>query len=516
MIPRSKMAIIAICFALGIAAAANLHPVVWICIASVAAFCLILLAKKIPRFTVLIGASVYILGAVYYTNGLKIPSDDVSRFAFRAESFEGVIASDPESNEDRIRLVCRVERVNVRGKWHKASGQIMVNLYPSPEDTLPTLDYGDQVRLEAVPYPPRDPTNPGQFSWRDYLARQSIYSCAYVNGSSQVHVIKSRKGNILLSAALKAKHYMVRSIARITPKREASVLTGMVLGTYSYLPKDTLYNFQRTGTLHLLAASGFNCYILLILSMPILKRTSIMPKYRNEFVIILVGMYLLMVGPKPSLIRASLMAFLLLMAPLVKRVPNTKTLFFVASTIILAFNPSYLFDIGFQLSFSAVWALISVAPVIESILTRTGVISKNDNKKQTGRFVWLSKLSSEAAGAGVATLSITLFTAPIVAYYFNYFSLVSLPANMALALGVPILFTVGLLSPALALIPVVGAIIGSIGGMVTHAMLWIVDFLGSWEHAVIAVRTPGLPAIVGYYMILHAVLSYARSRFAAR
>ncbi len=427
-----------------------------------------------------------------------------------------MVASDPENVGDKTRLICRVERVNVYGKWRRASGQVMVNLYPNEERPLPNLDYADQVRLDVVPYPPRDPTNPGQFSWKGYLARQSIYSCAYVNSSSQVHILKSKKGNVFLYAALKAKHYMIRSIARIIPEREATVLAGMVLGTYSYLPKEILNNFQRTGTLHLLAASGFNCFILVFLSMPVLKRIGIMPKYRNEIVIILVGMYLLMVGPKPSLIRASLMAFLLLIAPLLKRVPNNKTLFFVASTVILAANPAYLFDIGFQLSFLAVWALISVAPVIESILIRAKVISNNGKNKPKGRFVWLSKLSSEAAGAGVATASITLFTAPIVAYYFNYFSLVSLPANMVLALGVPVLFVVGLFAPVLALVPTAGAIIGSVGGIVTSAMLWVVDFLGSWEHAVVAVRSPGILAIAGYYLILQAVLSYARSKVAVR
>ncbi|MCE5315683.1 MAG: ComEC/Rec2 family competence protein [Armatimonadota bacterium] len=512
MMPESRITAIAICFAAGIAAAAYLHPIVWLALAAMSALGVPVIAKNVKRSTVMIAAVAFVLGAAHYCVGREIPQSDVSRFVFHINAFEGTVASDPENGEGRTRLICKVARVKSGDEWVSACGQVMVNIYSDETALSPKLDYGDRVRIDTNAYPPQDPTNPGQFSWKGYLARQYIYSCAYVKNASQLHVIERGQGNILLLAALKSKHYIERSIAKITPEREASVMTGMVLGTYSYLPRETLANFGKTGTLHLLAASGYNCFILLFFATPILKLTGLMPKYRSAVVIFLLIMYMLMVGMKPSLIRASVMASAFLIAPLLKRVPSIKTVFFAAGFGILAINPSYLFDVGFQLSFLAVWALISISPVVESILVKAGVINQTPFKRRAGL---LQKISSEIAGAGVATLSVTLFTAPVIAYYFNYFSIVSLPANMALALGVPVVFAGGMLAPIVAPIPVVGTAVGWVGGKVTSAMLGIVDYLGSWHYSSVAIASPGVLAVVGYYIVLYAALSYVRSKVAA-
>ncbi|MEN6356158.1 MAG: ComEC/Rec2 family competence protein [Armatimonadota bacterium] len=486
-----------------------MHPIIWTSIAFLTVIGLYIFAKTLSRESVLIAATVFVIGAAYYQLNTQIPDDDISRYVFRARAFEGVVASDPETSEDKIRLICRVKRVQIHCEWRYASGLVMLNLYPGKDGNAPKLEYGDRVRISAVPYPPRDPTNPGQFSWRQYLARQNIYSCAYAS-ASQVRILNGASGNIFVSAALRAKHYIVKSIYRITPEREASVIAGMVLGTYSYLPRQTLANFGKTGTMHLLAASGFNCYIILLLATPLLRRIKIMPKGRNIIIIILVIAYLFMVGPKPSLVRASLIAIFYMLAPLFKKTPNIRVLFFATGLVVLAINPSYLFDVGFQLSFLAVWALISIAPVVESLLAHAGLVPAKC-KNQASRPAWLRKISTEIAGAGIATLSVTVFTAPVIAYYFNYFSLVSLPANMALALGVPLVFAAGMLAPVFAPIPIIGGLVGWLGTIVTKGMLAVVDYLGSWDHSSIAVSSPGLLAIAGYYLILYVALSYVRS-----
>lgn len=511
--PESKIAPIAICFALGIAAAANMHPIVW---ASSACFVLLgfrAFAKKSLHDTALICAIVFIIGAAYYCINSRVPADDISNYAFRARAFECVVASDPEDNGERTRLICRVNRMQLRDRWQGAGGRIMLNLYPDKDGRSSKLEYGDRIRVNTTVYPPRDPTNPGQFSWRQYLARQNIYACAYAN-HSQLEMLKGASGYIWMSAALKAKHYIVKSIYRITPRREASVIAGMVLGTYSYLPRETLANFGKTGTLHLLAASGFNCYIILLIATPLLRRIRVIPKGRNVIIIMLVIAYLLMVGPKPSLVRASLIAILYMLAPLFNKIPSARDLFFVTGIIVLAINPFYLFDVGFQLSFLAVWALISIAPVVESLLARAGLVFGKNTPTQKTNLDRLKAVPLEIASAGIATLSVTVFTAPVIAYYFNYFSLVSLPANMALALGVPLVFGAGMLAPIAAPIPVIGVIVGWSGTIVTKAMLAVVDYLGAWEHSSVAVSSPGLLAIVGYYLLLQALVSYVRNDIA--
>jgi len=102
----------------------------------------------------------------------------------------------------------------------------------------------------------------------------------------------------------------------------------------------------------------------------------------------------------------------------------------------------------------------------------------------------------------------------VIAYYFNYVSLVSIPANMAMALGVPIVFADGLVSLAVAPIPVIRDCVGCMGAAVTRLMLAVVNYLGSLRYSSISVASPGALALLGYYIILAAALSYGRDRVA--
>ncbi|MCL5104465.1 MAG: ComEC family competence protein [Armatimonadetes bacterium] len=508
------MAVIAVAFAAGVLAAAYVEPVLWGGAIALAVIVAGAVGGSRLRTAALVAGAMFVLGAARYCVGREVPVDDISRFRGWVTAFEGVVASDPDIRRDQVRIVVRTDRVNASGEWRPATGCVMTNIYLRRNDSAPALDYGDRLRIHAFPYSPREPTNPGKFSWKGYLARQGIYACASVRRPDAIEILPGRTGNPLIGAALGAKHYVARSIQRIHPSREASVVLGMVLGTYAYLPRETFKNFTDTGTLHLLAASGYNCFILLALATPIFMCLHVAPKWRNIAVAGLVVMYVLMVGAKPSLVRAAVMSGLWLMAIPLNRTPNIRNLFFAAGLIVLMMNPSDLFDVGFQLSFAAVWALITASEIITSIIFVFRWRRRSFKRREWPLPPWASTLTKPLWEAAIATVTVTLFTAPIVAYYFNYISLVALPANLALALGVPIVFAVGLVSPVVAYIPGVGTAVGWIGTKVTDAMLWVVNQLGSSEHSTLTVASPGIFAIIGYYIVLHAALSYARSRYA--
>ena len=511
-----RMAALAVAFAAGILTAVHLTTGACALVAGAALVVGLVFLRTLPRSTVLILAAVFLLGAARYGASRQVAPNDVSRYVPSVTAFEGTVVSDPEPVGERVRLMLRIERARTGEKWLPASGNVMVNLYITESENIPHLQYGDTARITARPYLPSQPTNPGRFSWREYLARHGVYACASVRRASQVELLPAKRGNPIVAAALGAKHYLAASIRRIHPQRQASFIIGVVLGTYSYLPPETFKNFSRTGTLHILAASGYNCYVLVLISAPLLRRLRVLPKYRYVVVIGLLVLYLFMVGPKPSLLRASIMASLLLLAVPLRRVPCTRNLFFAAALIVLIIRPSDLFEVGFQLSFLAVWALITVSPVIGSIFARTGLL-------RTGRDIHRSRLSQAGwncvgtiGGAAVGTTAITLLTAPLVAYYFNYISLVSIPANMALVLGVPLIFIDGIASAALAPIPFAGDVVGWLGTLVTRGMLGVVNYLGSMKYAAVSTGSPAVLAILGYYLILYAILNYVRSTFAEK
>lgn len=517
------MAAVAVAFASGILVAGYV-PLAGcaVLIASALLAGLIILPPR-HRPTLLLVCAITFSGAARYAGDRSIAPDDISRFGRRVGAFEGTVVSDTTGNTDSVRATLRVSRIRLTDGWRDASGKVMVTLYSDRGGGLPRIGYGDRARILVSPYVPSEPTNPGQFSWKAYLARHGIYVCASVRESGQIRMLR-RGGRSARGAALAAKRYLVSSIFRVHPSREASVMSGVVLGTYAYLDDDTLRDFTRTGTMHILAASGYNCFVLLMIASPILKLLRVLPRYRGIITVLLIAAYLLMVGPMPSLLRAAVMASLMLLACSLRRVPDYANLFYVAAMVLLIHNPSNFFDVGFQLSFLAVWGLITVAPLIDAIMARTNLSDLHGKPRLRKRTRWLARLAligwgkvvGVFASTLVGTTAVSLMTAPVVAQQFHYVSLTSLPANLAVAFLVPVVFLDSFASALTVLVPHGAGWIGAVGTYSTRAMLGIVGYFGSLEHSSVAVQSPGALGIVGYYAVLLAAAGYVRSRFARR
>jgi len=523
-VPERRTAAVAVAFAAGILAGDRLGTAGCAVIAASVSLVGLLVVRAERRPTLLLIVGLSICGALRYAADRSVAPDDVSRFCRRIDAIEGTVASDIGGETDARRMTFRVSRARFADGWHSASGDVMVTTYLSREQRLPKLEYGDRLRLAVHPYVPYEPTNPGQFSWKDYLARHGIYCCASVRDRSQVTVVSRGNRCSILRAAIAAKRYLIWSIHRVHVNDVASVMSGVLLGTYAYLDDETLRDFTRTGTMHILAASGYNCLVLMIIASPLLRLLRLFPRHRSYVMVLLVAVYLLMVGPVPSMMRAAVMAVLVLLAAPLKRVPDYKNLFYVAGFLVLLVNPSYLFDIGFQLSFVAVFGLIAVAPVLEVLLAQTPLRDMGRRPRQRLReklvprtaTIAASWLGRELASVGIATIAVSLATAPVIGYYFNYVSLVSVPANLAVAFGVPVIFIDGFLSPITAHIPHCADWIGALGTAATRTMLASVGYLGSMRYSAISVPSPTALAIAGYYIMLYAAAAYVRSRFAAR
>lgn len=523
-VPERRAAAMALAFAAGIVACDRLGLAACVVVTILVALVALLVVRARKRATLLLILALSMCGALRYAADRSVAPDDVSHFCRRIDAIEGTVASDIGGETDARRMTFRVSRVRFADGWHSASGDVMVTAYLPGNQRLPKLDYGDRLRIAVHPYVPREPTNPGQFSWKDYLARHGIYCCASVRNRSQVIIVGRGSPYGVVRAALAAKRYVIWSIHRVHAKDVASVMSGVLLGTYAYLDDETLRDFTRTGTMHILAASGYNCLVLMLVASPLLRLLRVLPRHKSYVMMLLIAMYLLMVGPVPSMMRAAVMATLVLLAAPLKRVPDYKNLFYVAAFLVLLINPSYLFDIGFQLSFVAVFGLIAVAPVLERLVAQTPLrdLGRRPRHRLGDRFperaatIAASWFKRELASVGIATIAVSLATAPIIAYYFNYVSLVSVPANLAVAFAVPVVFVDSLLSLITAHIPHCAHWIGALGTGATRAMLTSVDYLGSLKYSSVSVPSPGALAIVGYYVVLYAAAGFVRSKFAAR
>lgn len=421
---------------------------------------------------------------------------DLSRLSGTTQVIEAVIASDIEIRDNSRSFLVRPHDIISRQPV-AVSGKLSVVLIKDAvqSQSLQRLEYGQNIRLEARISRPTPPENPGQFSYKEYLARQGVFAVAFIDDPLALQPLTVKRGNVLAITASEARNHLVSMMQSRLSERQASLVSAMLLGNYGMVPEDLLENFTRSGTLHLLAASGFNCALIVALFWHGLARMFRAPKIPALLLTMaLTVFYVAMVGAKPSIVRAGVGSLIYLGALLIGRPSSLLNTLFATAAIMLAFNPLAVGDVGFQLSFSAVLFIVLFVPWMESRLPaflRHPVASKLNSLPQ--------RFASHLAAVALVTIAATAATLPILATNFNRVSLVSLVANAAVAFVAELLFVSGVALSLLYWIPGVGWILSRFVALFADAVDLIVSYMGSQPFAEINVASPPLALILVWY-----------------
>ena len=465
--------------------------------------------KRIPVILVLI--AVVSVGWLRYSAYTQVAPDDISHYAWqKITGFQGMIISDPDVRENRTYAVVRAVSILHFSEIRPTSGNVMLTVYsPMRSD----LEYGQRVFVRSNVHPPMSAKNPGDFSWMEYLAKQRIYTAASVRSDDNIVIMPGGGGNPVIYGSLGIKRWLESGITTMFPSMEGQLIKGILLGNYALLPDDLIVAFSRSGTLHLLAASGFNCMVLItVFGLPLTYGLKVSKSQRSAILIALLILYLLIIGAKPSILRATIMASLVLLAYPLKRSADGTNLLFAAALLILAIRPTDIFDVGFQLSFAAVAAIIAILPLLQTLIHTAGWVPEI-NKRSRGWSIkacrWICRNTTSALAM---TTAVMLGTAPLVAHYFNYFSIISPIANTAVAITIEPLFSLGLSAPFVREWPIFSEMIRFFGGLLAHSTLEIINHLGNLPYASLSVASPGFLPICGYYVLLGGFVSYVSSK----
>ena len=208
----------------------------------------------------------------------------------------------------------------------------------------------------------------------------------------------------------------------ISQRDDYSILAAMTLGDKSAVSREQKEQFSVAGTSHLLALSGLHLGIIYML-LTSLFRSRRWQLVNQLLIVSSVWAFVLLVGMPSSVVRAAVMITVYAFVSLLNRSKTPINTLALTAILMLVSNPYALFDIGFQLSFSAVLAILLFMPLFNSLFTLP---------------FWLSPLWKTTA----VTVAAQLGTAPLVAYYFGRFSVWFLLANyLAIPLATLILYT---------------------------------------------------------------------------
>ena len=273
---------------------------------------------------------------------------------------------------------------------------------------------------------------------RGYFSRRQSYLNLHVSVPGEWGLsVKSRlllaaTGGVpggLLQAAARFRHRLLDAVAS-TDRPGAILAQALVFGDARRVPPDWRTGLRRAGLSHLLAVSGLHVGLILGGFWWLFGGMSDrLTALGGASVLLLYGC---LVGPRPSLLRAAVMALLVILALVLERPPRTLNSLCAALIVILCFDPAVAFDLGFQLSFLATAGILLLAPRLLRSWRRQRVV---------GRAGYVAAALAVTVAAQLATMPVTAVRIGVLTPLAPAFNLVFVPWT-ALALGVSLLWVV--------------------------------------------------------------------------
>jgi competence protein ComEC len=348
---RTPLVPIAVAFAAGIGATAVLPAALWwaLWLAAVGAV-VILLGLDRP-----IGAAMAVFASVLAIGALRaaappLPANDVARLSLPREArLDGRITAEPvRLAPERLRVLLDVSAVDGAPR----TGRVQLTIYGSGV----SLQAGQRIDVTARLRHARGFRNPGGFDYAAFLARDDIHLLGAANARSIIVV------DATTPWAVEIRRRALAAMERSLPPVSAALLGGLLLGARGDLPADVLDGFRRAGVYHVLAVSGFNVALIAsaVFATAVLARAA-RRTAAIAAIVVVVG-FAAVVGPEPSVLRAAIMAVLVLVALLLDRESSVVNSLALAALVILTARPGDLGDPGFQLSFAATLGIV-LAPI---------------------------------------------------------------------------------------------------------------------------------------------------------
>jgi len=285
-----------------------------------------------------------------------------------------------------------------------------------------TLAPGDEWSLSGSLRPAEQAAYPGAFDQREWLWSQQARAVLHLNHYSSFHYLRPPRGHSPSQLAYRTRAVMMRRLAAVGDAEARALIAGVVFGETQSLPRELQQQFQRTGTSHLLAASGMNVALLAGIILTLGKLFGFGPWRVAPLAIPAVIGYAFLAGCGPSISRAAAGTTFALLAAWMGRSSNPWNSLCLSVWVLLCWDPRQLYDLGFQLSVVAVIGLMAGPSPPEK------------------RGPLLSSL--------VLTTSASLVTLPIFWSSFGELSSTLLLANLVLGPIVEMLFPLGLLASA--------------------------------------------------------------------
>ena len=410
-----------------------------------------------------------ILGACRFQSSFD--SGNLFDYLGRVE-IRACIETEVDLRLDAVKYTLDAKKILVDRQWRPISGKFLVNAAK-----YPLYHYGDCLLVKGEMQKP-EPIE--DFAYDKFLARYDIYAVIY---RADLSLLPERSGYLFFESVYRFKNNFERSLGRIFSEPQGSFMAGLILGSRKGIPPDLMSYFNTTGLTHIIAISGYNITLLIVIIGSLL---SFLSRKTKIFVSVLViFIFVVLVGMSAAVVRAAIMGVIGLLALWFGRIYLIDFALIAAAFSMALWNPKILvYDVGFQLSFLATCGLVYVAPLIKKW------------------FLWLPEFV-EVREAATMTVAAQIMALPVILLNFGRLSLISPLANIFVLPFIPLAMIFGFFAVVASYFSAfLSKVLGFFGFLILQLIIVLVKFFANFPFAAIDITWLNFWFVSFYFLAL--------------
>ena len=423
-------------------------------------------------------------------------------------TIKALITSNASEKEYKYTYTVTVSEIN--GEKLEKGIQLMLNIKKN-KIKKDAPKFGNIVEITGTYEEPSTARNYKGFDYRQYLKSRNIYGTI---DCEKYEIIATNKINVASNIVNYVQNNIKENMFNILDEEQSALCVGILIGDREKISDITEDNFKKSNLTHMLAVSGSHItYIIVAL-------TTILSKTNRKFSLIITILFLLfftvLTGFTASVLRASIMGIITLLASILHRKSDTINNLGISSIIILIYNPYLLVDAGFLLSYAGTIGIIlfskkisnGISIIVNKINPNLLNIEQNNNSKILSVKSIIEKIILYVNSSLSVTLSANIVIIPVMAYMFSTISFTFWISNILAGPVMEVVTIFGFIVYFISIIfPILAQFLGIALNLLLTVLLKIAEISSKIPGASIYIKTPSIYMCVIYYLIIYILFN---------
>jgi competence protein ComEC len=423
----------------------------------------------------------------------KNKSSDYSKFSLpETQELHLKITEVLKTNDFSNRYIAEITSLN----GYKTSGNVLLTI--TLDSSLTILNIDEEITSYKKLNTLNSPLNPHEFNYQKYLEGLGIHNQLYLKSTD--FILNKEHSRTLYGIAANWRTIIIQNLKKENIEaNELGIIQALLLGERNDISEETYTNYKNAGAIHILAVSGLHIGILLLLLQFLLRPLELLPAGKHiklVLIVVLLWCFAFLAGLSPSVVRAVTMFSFLAYAVSLNRPANKFNILALSMFFILLIKPSYLFQVGFQMSYAAVFAILWIYPLMQRFWFP---------KNRIIRYIWQLLSVSTAAQLGVL---------PISLFYFHQFPGLFFVANLIIIPFLGLILAFGILVIILSLLNILPSFISKIYNEIIMYMNTIVEWIAQQEAFIFRnISFDGVQLLLLYTIIIAFIIALIKPSF---